>query len=349
MALRQARELLRHGRVTLVSDSLPEEGGGAAGVLVRVRDLHWLRRFRHAPDEILFARAARKALRALPAVDFVLCHSHALAYLAARPLGVPFGLLVHGDISDRPAGTYDPRLTAFYRWVTPRSYRAADVVFVLAPFFVALAQRGGARKIEILPNGIDPAAIGGLPDRISHARKDGEPLRILFVGRLSVEKGLTYLLDACAMLDAQVPYELTIVGGGPLEAEVRARLTARTRFTGVVPRAHLGAVYGDHDVFCTPALSEPFATVILEALVSGLPVIGTRVGGIPDVVEEGRNGLLVPPADAPALAGAISRLALDEPLRASMAGRARASVLPRLAWDSIGDRLAEAIRRVIAR
>ena len=140
VALRQARELERHAKVTLVSPDGP--------------NLHWLHRFRHVPDEIAFARAARRALRAL-APDFVLAHGHAASYLAARHAGVPHGLFVHGDISDRPAGTYDARLTAFYRWVTPRAYREADVVFVLAPFFAEIARGHGAKRVEIVPNGVD--------------------------------------------------------------------------------------------------------------------------------------------------------------------------------------------------
>jgi len=432
VALRQARELTRHARVTMISDSLPADAHGIELIRVHVRDLRVLRRFRHVPDELLFDRAARRALRTLSSLDFVLCHSHAAAYFAARPLGVPFGFFVHGDISDRPKGTYDARLTAFYRWVTPRAYRTANVVFVLAQSFVPLAERGGATHVEVIPNGIAPAEIGagselqsfsraateigagselqsfsraateigagselqsfsraateiGAGSELqSFSRAAEEPLRVLYVGRLSVEKGLDHLLDAFDLLlgaegrahgatrrgqetegqvtagsspapRAQRPapqtptYELTIAGGGPLEAHIRARLTERTHFLGRVPRGELGALYARHHLLCTPALSEPFGLVVLEALISGLPVVGTRVGGIPELVEDGRTGLLVPPGDARALADALAMLERDEPLRASMAANARASVLPRFAWDRIGDRIADAIRRVIAR
>ena len=75
-------------------------------------------------------------------------------------------------------------------------------------------------------------------------------------------------------------------------------------------------------------------------------MIGTRVGGVPDVVIDGVNGLLVPPNDADAFANAIATLARDETLRARLAANARDSVLPRLRWENVGDALFEAIRRV---
>jgi glycosyltransferase involved in cell wall biosynthesis len=347
VALRQARELSRHAAITLISDSFDSERPWAERAIVPVPDLRFLRRFRHVPDELLFARGARKALLAVHRerpLDFVLCHAHAPAYLAARPLrardGVAFGLVVHGDITDRPQGTYDSRLTRFYRWVTPRAYASADVVIVLARTFVELARGGGARAVEVIPNGIDPAEIGlaGEPA----VRGDG-PLRVLYAGRLAVEKGLEHLLAACRLVRAD--YELTIIGSGPLEEHLRhaAAGLPHVHFIGPQPRTSLGAHYQRHHVFCTPALSEPFGLVILEALASGLPVIATRVGGIPELVQDGVNGLLVPPADPAALAAAIACLASDEPLRARLAAHARPSALPAFAWETIGEKLAAVI------
>jgi len=353
VALRQARELTRTATITLVSDSFPDGTAWAERAAVPMPNLDFLRRFRHVPDELLYARGVRRALMAVHRerpLDFVLGHAHAPAYLAARPLrerhGVPFGFVVHGDITDRPAGTYDSRLTRFYRWVTPRAYAAADVVIVLAPPFAELARRGGARTIEIVPNGIDPAEIG----------LDGEPiprgtgpLRLLYVGRLAVEKGLDHLLAACRLLDVEldVEYELTIAGSGPLEERLRhaGADLPRVHFLGAQPRSSLGALYRHHHLFCTPTLSEPFGLVILEALASGLPVIGTTVGGIPAVVHDRVNGLLVPPAAPPALAQAIATLARDEPLRAHLATNARPSVLPAFAWETIGEKLGNVIHQ----
>lgn len=257
VALRQARELARHARVTLVSDSVPA-GCDLPHVAVRVPNLHALRRFRHVFDEVAFARDARRALATLHDVDVVLAHSHAIAYLAARRAGVPFALFVHGDIFERPPGTYDARLTAFYRWVTPRAYATAGLVIVLSSPFVEIVRRHGAANVELLPNGIDPEEIGPAGTREPHER-----FRIVSVGRLAVEKGLDDLLDACALLD--IDYELTIVGSGPLEGHLRARANDRVHFTGAQPRTSLGAIYAANDLFCTAAVSEPFGNVVVEA------------------------------------------------------------------------------------
>src|SRR5687768_8737366 len=103
-------------RVTLVSESFLSDEA-LPRVAVRVADFGFLRRFRHVPDELSFARAARRALGGI-APDFVLCHAHVTAYLSA-PQHLPSALFVHGDIRDRPPGTYDRRLTALYTYVTP--------------------------------------------------------------------------------------------------------------------------------------------------------------------------------------------------------------------------------------
>jgi glycosyltransferase involved in cell wall biosynthesis len=344
IALRQARELTRHARITLVSDSFPDDATWAGRRLVRTPDLHRLRRFRHVPDEIAFARGARAELRSLESVDFILAHAHSAAYLGARGLDIPFGFFVHGDIFARPKGTYDARLTTFYRWIAPRAYASADVVFVLAPYLAEVARSRGARKVEVVPNGIDLHDLG--LDAPPQTRPRSGPLRMLTVGRLSIEKGIEHLLAASRLLSSEVDYELTIAGTGPLEVDLRnaAADLPRVRFVGAVPRASLGPLYRDHDLFVTATLNEAFALVVLEALACGLPVIGTDIDALRAVVSEGENGLLVAPADPRALAEAIERLARDETLRLSLAANAHASVLPRYGWAAIGDEIADVIR-----
>jgi glycosyltransferase involved in cell wall biosynthesis len=348
IALRQARELTGHARITLVSDSFPDDTAWAERRLVRMPDLHRLRRFRHVPDEIAFGRGARAALRSLESVDFILAHAHSAAYLGARGLGIPFGFFVHGDIFARPKGTYDARLTAFYRWIAPRAYASADVVFVLAPYLAEMARTRGARKVEVVPNGIDLHDLG--LDAPPETRPRSGPLRMLAVGRLSVEKGIEHLLAACRLLAPDVDYELTIAGTGPLEADLcnAAADLPRVRFVGAVPRALLGRLYRDHDLFVTATLNEAFALVVLEALACGLPVIGTDIDALRAVVQEGGNGLLVAAVDARALAGAIERIARDETLRRSLAANAHASVLPRYGWAAIGDEIASIVSRMRA-
>jgi glycosyltransferase involved in cell wall biosynthesis len=345
IALRQARELTRHARITLISDSFPDDTAWAERARVHMPDLYMLRRLRHVPDEVMFARGARGVLRSLPSVDFILAHAHSAAYLGTRGLGIPFGFFVHGDIFARPKGTYDARLTAFYRWVAPRAYASADVVFALAPYLAEMARERGARKVEVVPNGIDLHDLG-LDDPPTPHPGSGA-LRMITVGRLSVEKGLEHLLAACRLLDPSVDYELTIAGSGPLEADLRSAAAdlPHVHFVGAVPREALGALYRDHDLFVTATLNEAFALVVLEALACSLPVVGTDIDALRAVVVEGKTGLLVAPSDARALADAIERIARDETFRLSLAANARTSVLPRYAWTTIGDEIAGVIRR----
>lgn len=346
IALRQARELTRHANITLVSESFPEDTAWAERALVRMPDLHLLRRFRHVPDEIAFARGARRALQSLQSVDFILAHAHSAAHLGARGLGIPFGFFVHGDIFARPKGTYDARLTAFYHWIAPRAYASADVVFALAPYLAEMARARGARNVEVVPNGIDLHDLG--IEEAPQPRPRSGPLRMLTVGRLSLEKGVEHLLAACRLLDPDVDYELTIAGSGPLETALRTSAAdlLRVRFIGAVPRQSLGAFYREHDLFVTATLNEAFALVVLEALACGLPVIGTKIDALRAVVGEGENGLLVAPGDARALADAITSIAHDETLRQTLAANAHASVLPRYSWPAIGDEIANTISRM---
>lgn len=340
VALRQARELARHARITLVSDSFPPDVDWAERARVPMPDLHALRRFRHVPDEVLFGRGVNHVLRSRGDVDFILAHSHSAAHIGARGLGIPFGFFVHGDIFARPEGTYDKRLTAFYRWIAPRAYRSADVVFALAPYLAESVQEHGAKHVEVVPNGIDAHDLGPIVKTEKSAA-----LRLLSVGRLSVEKGVEHLIDACRFID--VAYELTIAGTGPLTTQLRerARDLPHVKFIGAVPRNELGALYGAHDVFVTPALNEAFALVVLEALACGLPVIGADIDALRAVIRDGENGLLVPPANPRELADAITRLAVNEPLRVKLASQANADDY---AWPAIGDRIAEIIRRMRA-
>jgi rhamnosyl/mannosyltransferase len=153
---------------------------------------------------------------------------------------------------------------------------------------------------------------------------------ILFVGRLRYYKGLDTLLVALS----QVPdARLTVVGDGPMRAAWETlshalNLAARVDFVGEIDDADLPDCYRRADLFVLPAnaRAEAFGTVLLEAMASGLPCVTTEVGtGTSWIVQDGVTGLVVPPSDPPALAGAITLLLQDSVRRESMgrAGRGR--------------------------
>jgi glycosyltransferase involved in cell wall biosynthesis len=359
VAVRQAKELAKRFEVTLLSETFPADLPGVRQLQVRGRNFDFLRRFAHVPNERSFAAAARRALFALHAenpLDLVLCHSHATAVLSALPLkqrhGVPVAVFSHGDIFDRPPGTYDRRLTKFFERVAPLAYRHSDLVFVLSAAMGDRARSFGAtdHTVVVMPNGVDPAEFGLTADSPPRSLRNHGPLRLLFVGRLAVEKGIPILLRACEQL-TDVDFNLTIAGGGPRETELRAlaagpALAGRVALTGSVPRGSLGAVYRGADLLIAPSLSEAFPVVALEALASGLPVIASDVSGHRESIVDGVNGLLVPVGDPAALAGAIRGLAVDRARLAELASHAAKSV-ERFGWERVGVALGEAIERKI--
>ena len=360
VAVRQTVGLSNCFNVALISNSHPIDSiKNVEYFRIRPPSFSWLRRYGHVPREIAFARYARSALAHLhqsSGLDFVLCHGHPVAALAAIPLQrnfkVPYGLVTHGDIFDRPAGTYDALLTKFYKNTTPKAYSRADLIVALSPYMRELAARSGANKqsICVIPNGIDPSQFGLGSNYIPPSPLGpGSPLRILFVGRLSVEKGVDTLLQACKRLvERNILFELRLIGDGPLSSDLREiaatlGLKERLRFIGSLPRHLLGSEYLNCHAVCVPSRSEPFATVVLEAMAAGRPVIGTNVGGIPFAVEHEKSGLLVPRDASGELANALERAARDPQMLEMMGRHGHDQCHKRFNWADVTRELSEAI------
>lgn len=149
-----------------------------------------------------------------------------------------------------------------------------------------------------------------------------DPVRLLYVGYLKHMKGLEFLIDALARLRTRgVHAQLHLVGSGPQEASLRADAAARNLdefvvFHGYVPMGpELNRHYDEADIFVFPSLSEGSPRVVLEALAHSLPVVSTRVGSVPDLIDDGASGLIVPLRDADAIAAAVERLVRDPALR----------------------------------
>lgn len=162
------------------------------------------------------------------------------------------------------------------------------------------------------------------------AKRISTPTEILFVGYLRHEKGIPFLLQATQkLLEKGYALKMTIVGDGP-EKDMLQRLTKKMEigkqvaFQGSVSSdEEMQAIYSTADLFVLPSISEGTPRVLLEAMAAGLPIVATKVGGIPDIIEDGENGILVPPGDAGALAKAIQKVLINESLRRNLVAKGR--------------------------
>jgi glycosyltransferase involved in cell wall biosynthesis len=187
-------------------------------------------------------------------------------------------------------------------------------------------------RVRCIYHGLDLREYAPGPD----PRRD-RPL-ILSVGQLKPKKGFHHLLDACRLLaERGLAFDCEIVGEGPLRGELSARiveldLRSRVRLLGALPHEGVVEKYREATVFALPCMTGPdgdrdgIPNVILEAMAIGLPVVSTRHSGIPEAIEDGRTGLLVPPGDPGGIANAIARLLEDGSLRERLGSRARERV-----------------------
>ena len=251
--------------------------------------------------------------------------------------GVPVVVSLRG--SDVPGyDHYNTSMQRAHRLLAPLTrwiWHRADRVVAVCESLGRLTERTyPGLRYSVVPNGVDLQLFhSGTPS----APRDVSPIRCLAVARLVERKGLGELIRAFALLK-RGRFELEIVGDGPDERVLRA-LAARLGvaqevvFTGPLDRARVAERYRAADLFTLPSSAEAFGNVFAEALASGLPIVGSTVGGIPELVEHGVNGLLIAPGDPHALARAIDYLADDLELRGQMSRRNRAKAEATLDWS----------------
>jgi glycosyltransferase involved in cell wall biosynthesis len=199
-------------------------------------------------------------------------------------------------------------------------------------------------KLELIHCGVEPDAFTAARDRDGRA---DSPLEILNVARLAEVKGQAVLLEAIARLRAEgLEVRATIVGDGPQRATLQARaadlgIADAVELTGAVGQDRLREYYERADVFCAPSFAEGVPVVLMEAMATELPVIATRVMGVPELVDDGVSGRLVAPGRADALADAIRELARDGSARRRMGREGRAKVVAEFDVDASAAALAE--------
>jgi glycosyltransferase involved in cell wall biosynthesis len=221
------------------------------------------------------------------------------------------------------------------RWIWRRATRVVAVCESLGR--QAQATLPGL-EYSVIQNGVD---LGRFRPRARRAEPNRR-IRCLAVSRLVERKGIDDLIRAFALLE-RGRYELEIVGGGADEQALRALsaelgLDDLVQFTGPLDRVRTAARYRDADIFTLASWEEAFGNAFAEALASGLPVVGSNVGGIPELVEHGRAGVLVPPQDPETLAAAIRFLGDRPELRLEMGRRNRAYAEANLSWERMTTR-----------
>ncbi len=197
-----------------------------------------------------------------------------------------------------------------------------------------LRNEGVARqRILIVPNGLDSRDFAAIP------ALDGlrTPKVVVSVGGLRAEKGHRFLVEAAPSVVARHPeVEFRLIGDGPEEARLRKMAEERgvggaVRFLGYT--RNVAASLGQAGVFVLPSLTEAFPNALMEAMAAARAVVASSVGGVGELVEDGVNGLLVPPGDPAKLASAISRIFDDAKLARRLGNRARADVSERYSFE----------------
>jgi len=254
-----------------------------------------------------------------------------------RLLGLPMVVTVH-SIS----------LSAVRRVVHRAALGAADCVLYPGRYTERFARKGGlANRGKILPLGVDVSRFAQAKNRNTWRRKYGiaqEAPVVLGLGRLIKLKGFSFLIEGFAAVHEALPEARLLVAGDGPEANALQRRTRElglegvVHFPGAVASADVPDLLAEADLFVTPSAfdeegrTEALGLVTIEAMAAGLACVGTRVGGIPEVIVDGETGVLVPPADPGALALAVLRLLRDSDERTRMgrAGQERAERLFRL-------------------
>jgi len=222
----------------------------------------------------------------------------------------------------------------------------------VSPAALRLVERYFDDHYEIIPNGVNYEQFA-TPMPPFPEFKDGK-LNMLFLGRLEKRKGLPYLLQAYAQVKARLPdVRLIIVGpdGGMragAEAFVRREGLTDVVFTGYVSDGDLPRYYRTADIFCAPNTgNESFGIILLEAMAAGTPVVASNIEGFAYVVTHEKEGLLVPPRDAAALADTLVQLLTDADCRREM-GRGGQEKARQFSWDRVSQQVLALYQRVAA-
>lgn len=303
------------------------------------------------PHAIRLARGGR-----VDEYDIVHVHSQnetiadCLAYGLSRRIGLKPRFVM---------SIYAPKAYAFPRSpgevITAISCHSADLIFSLSEFSkkdISRAYRVAASKIAVTYAGVDSPFLARSP---TPARKSDDRFSLLFCGRLNgphEQKGIDVLLKSLPLVLRHHDTVLNIIGTGARLEQYRAladelNVSRYVNFLGLLEHDRMPAYYAQADLFVLPSRRESFGLVLAEAMACGVPVVATTAGAIPEVVEDGVTGLLVPPDDPEALAQAITSLLSDPDRMKAMGTRGKARVEKHFTWDKVAERMIEGYHKVL--
>jgi glycosyltransferase involved in cell wall biosynthesis len=254
---------------------------------------------------------------------------------------------------------YAPTVHAFPRSlgeaITAISCHSADLIFALSEFSrtdTCRAYRVPLSRIGVMYAGVDYSFLG---HRAAYSKSREGPLTLLFCGRLNgprEQKGIDVLLKSLPSAVQDHDVVLHIIGTGPRLEQYRTlaeklNVARHVRFLGFVEHDEMPQHYAQADLFVLPSRRESFGLVLAEAMACGLPVVATTAGAIPEVVEDGVTGVLVPPDEPEALAEAINSLLSDRETRAAMGMKGRERVEKHFTWDKVAQRLIEGYHKML--
>ena len=293
------------------------------------------------PKSVSFARRMR-ALGVQHLHAHFASHPAACAFVVGRFAQIPWSFTAHGSDLHREQAMLPEKVAEAAHVVAISEYNRRFLLEHAGP-----AAAGHADRVHVVHCGVDVDRFGG--DRA----RAGDVFEIVCVGTLHAVKGQGFLVDACAALDKEgVAWRLHLVGDG----EDRAALEARAErlgigdhvvFHGALDRAGVRGVLAGADVSVAPSVPtsdgrrEGIPVVLMEAGATGLPLVGSRLSGLPEIIEDGVTGLLVEPGDADGLAAALVRLASDPATASRMGAAARARVEDEFSLERNVDRLVE--------
>jgi glycosyltransferase involved in cell wall biosynthesis len=227
--------------------------------------------------------------------------------------------------------------------------RAATFVICISDFarsqLMGLVEECHWPKLHVVHCGVDPAVFSP-----AGSQPASGALRILNVGRLVFVKGHAALIESLMLVRKEgIDAELIIVGDGPARLELeqligRLDLAAHVKLVGAVGQDEILALYRSADVFCMASLAEGVPVVLMEAMAQEIPVVAPAIMGIPELIENGVNGLLTRPGRPDQIAEALSRLAVSPDLRLELGRAARRSIIADFHIDRSAEQLCGVFR-----